>query len=151
METNGTKTKAMIMHLSTLTQYFFPLGNFIFPVIIWSSVKKDSTFLDSNGKQAINFQLSIFVYSMILFMIAVPILLFTIFRHIPISEIVPLNGVAYHGFTMQNITGIVILGIVAFILCLFLKIAEFFLVIYASTQAAEGITYKYPLSIPFFK
>jgi uncharacterized Tic20 family protein len=50
-----------------------------------------------------------------------------------------------------NITGITILGIVAVLLFIFLKLIEFVLTIYAAVKASNGEAYKYPLSIPFFK
>ncbi len=33
METTANKNTATLLQLSALTQYFFPLGNFIFPAI----------------------------------------------------------------------------------------------------------------------
>lgn len=151
METNGTKTKAMLMHLSTLTQYIIPLGNFIFPIVLWSSLKKDSGFLDENGKNAINFQISIFIYSLVLCLVAIPIFLFTIFSHLSFEAMVRDEDVFLHNFSVQNISGIVILAVVAVILFFFLKVAEFFLVLVASVKATEGVAYKYPLTIPFIK
>ena len=59
METKNEKTIAALTHLSALSQYFIPFGNFIFPIIIWSSKKDKSEFIDSNGKNVINFHLSL--------------------------------------------------------------------------------------------
>ena len=63
-------------HLSSFAQYFFPLGNFIAPIIIWSAKKNDSEFVDFNGKQILNFQLSIFAYSLILIAISLPLMIY---------------------------------------------------------------------------
>ncbi|RZJ67031.1 MAG: DUF4870 domain-containing protein [Flavobacterium sp.] len=148
METTSTKSKAMLAHLSTLTQWFFPFGNFIFPLVIWSTTRKDSSFTDHHGRQAINFQLSIFLYTLVLCLIAIPILVFTIFKHVPFREMA--DGHVYNpDLTPENVTGIVILAIIAVILFCFLKVAEFFLVINASVKAIDGIAYEYPLCIPF--
>lgn len=150
METTGTKSKAMLAHASTLTQYFIPFGNFIFPLIIWSSTKKDSAYLDHHGRQSINFQLSIFLYTLVLCLIAIPILVFTVFRHVPFRRMVNDN---FNGaeLTPENISGIVILAIIAVVLFCFLKVAEFFLVIHASVKAIDGVAYEYPLCIPFIR
>ena len=54
-------------------------------------------------------------------------------------------------FSLENITGIVIIALVAILLLASLKVAEFFLIIYASIKASNGEKYKYPLTIPFLK
>lgn len=149
METTSIKNTATLTHLSTLTQYFFPFGNFIFPIVIWSSLRKNSDFVDAHGKQAINFQLSIFLYSLVLCLIAVPVLLFTIFKNIPFTAMVNGDDVVLDHFNPGNISGIAIVAVMAVIMFFFLKVAEFFLVIYASVKAANGEYYQYPLCIPF--
>jgi uncharacterized Tic20 family protein len=62
--TNETNTAALL-HLSSLTQYFIPFGNYIFPILIWSAKKKESAFIDASGKSVLNFQLSMFLYTLI--------------------------------------------------------------------------------------
>ena len=52
-------------------------------------------------------------------------------------------------FNLENITGIVFVAIMAVFLFCVLKMAEFFLVIYASIKAANGEYYKLPLTINF--
>jgi uncharacterized Tic20 family protein len=54
-------------------------------------------------------------------------------------------------WNIENITGIVIIAIVAVLLFVGMKVAEFFLIIYASLKTANGEHYKYPLTIPFIK
>ena len=49
---------AMICHLSALSGCFIPLGNLLGPLIIWAIKKDEFTFVDQQGKEAINFQLS---------------------------------------------------------------------------------------------
>ena len=49
---------AMICHLSALSGYFIPLGNLLGPLIIWAIKKDEFAFVDQQGKEAINFQLS---------------------------------------------------------------------------------------------
>ena len=61
MEATNNKNTATLIHLSALSQYIFPFGNFIFPILIWSAVKDKSEYLNEQGKQVINFQLSLFV------------------------------------------------------------------------------------------
>ena len=141
----------MILHLSTFSQWFFPFGNFILPLVLWSTMKKDSRFIDHHGRQAINFQLSLLVYTLVLAMIAIPIAMFTIFKHVPFRAMVHDEVYVGHELTPENISGIAILAIMAAVVFCFLKVAEFFLVIYASVKATDGVEYEYPLCIPFIR
>lgn len=151
MTTNNEKNTATFLHLSAMTQYMIPFGNYIFPVIIWSSKKNESEFVDANGKNVLNFQLSIFIYSIILCMIAVPIFIYAIFKNLPVHEMHIDKEYILDHLSVGNITGLTILGLVAALILFFLKVTEFVLIIYAAVKASNGEAYKYPLSIPFFK
>jgi len=151
MTPTNEKNTATFLHLSALTQYVFPFGNYIFPIVIWSSKKNESEFVDYSGKQVLNFQLSIFLYSMILCLIAIPIFIYAIFKNIPFDKIIGNDDFLIENLTAGNITGLTILGLLAVMLFLFLKVIEFILIIYAAVKSSNGEKYKYPLSIPFFK
>lgn len=151
METTNEKNLATITHLSTLSQYCIPFGNYIFPILIWSSKKDKSEFVDYHGKQVLNFQLSVFLYTLILGLIAIPIILATIFSQIPLRALFNDEHFVLNNFNIENISGIIIIAIIAVFLLLILKIAEFFLIIYASLKTANGEKYRYPLTIPFIK
>ncbi len=151
METTNEKNLATFTHLSTLTQYFIPFGNYIFPILIWNSKKDESEFIDFHGKQAINFQLSLLLYSLVLAIIAIPILIIVVFKNIPLNAIINEDDFLINHLSIENISGIVIVAIIAVIIFVGLKITEFFLIIYASLKASNGEKYKYPLTIPFIK
>ena len=151
MTTTNDKNLATVLHLSTLTQYIIPFGNYIFPIVIWSSKKDQSEFIDDNGKQVMNFQLSIFLYSVLLCLIAIPILIYTFFYNVPFEAIINDNDVIIENFNFNHIGGFAIVGITAVFLFAVLKIVEFVLIILAAVKASNGENYKYPLSIPFFK
>lgn len=151
MSTTTEKNISTVLHLSALTQYFIPLGNYIFPIIIWSSKKNDSEFVDYNGKQVLNFQLSILLYSLILCLIAIPIIIYTVLENLTLNDIINDNHCNFDTMNIENITGFAILAISAVTIFSFLKIMEFILIIYASVKASNGEHYKYPLTIPFFK
>ncbi|MES2543662.1 MAG: DUF4870 domain-containing protein [Bacteroidota bacterium] len=150
METN-IKNTATLLHLSSLSQYFIPFGNFILPLIIWSTNKEKSDYVDAQGKQVINFQLSLFLYAVVLSLIAIPILFVTVLKNIPFNEIINDNDAAFNHFSFENITGIAVIALVAILIFFFMKIAEFFLVIYGSVRASNGEDFKYPLTLPFIK
>jgi len=151
METTNQKNLATFTHLSTLSQYCIPFGNYIFPILIWSTNKDKSELIDHQGKQVINFQLSILLYSLVLAIIAIPIFIVTVFSNIPLNTIINDEEFMFNHFSIENLTGIVIVGLIAILLFVGLKVAEFVLIIYASLKASNGEQYKYPLTIPFIK
>lgn len=151
METTDEKNLATFTHLSALTQYCIPFGNYIFPIVIWSSKKDKSEFIDFSGKQILNFQLSMFLYTLVLGLIAVPIFLATVFNSISINDLINDSDFIFKHLSMENISGIIIIGIIAILAFIGLKVAEFFLIIYASLKTANGERFKYPLTIPFIK
>lgn len=59
---------AMFCHLAGLAMFIpFPpiIGNIIAPLIIWQIKKDDYPFVDEQGKEAFNFQLSILIYGIV--------------------------------------------------------------------------------------
>ena len=142
------KNIATFIHLSTFSRFFFPLGNIIGPLVLWVINKDKSEFVDKHGKQALNFQLSVFMYAIILGCISVPFFIFKVFNEIDFID--------FHGFDNFHINitepspllflagGLGALGIMCFIL-------EMVFIIIASLKARDGELYNYPLTINFLK
>ncbi len=151
MTPTNERTIASVTHLSSFAQYVFPFGNFIAPIIIWSAKKNDSEFVDYNGKQILNFQLSVFMYSLILVLISLPLLIYGFVDLIGTNCTFSNFEIEFNSFRNQEITTFIGIAIVAFVLFMFLKVFEFILIIYAAVKASNGERYKYPLTIPFFK
>lgn len=151
MTSANERTIASVTHLSSFAQYFFPLGNFIAPIIIWSAKKNDSEFVDFNGKQILNFQLSIFTYSLILIAISLPLMIYGFVDLLGTNMSFNNFHLDFDGFQNQKITALIGIAIVSFVFLIFLKIFEFILIINAAVKASNGENYKYPLTIPFFK
>lgn len=150
METNNSKNTATLIHLSALSQYFIPFGNFIFPIFIWSTTKDRSEYINTQGKQSINFHLSLFLYSLIMVLIAVPIFFITIFSQVEYANLNH-NDFLIENFNTSEISGLLITGLVIVCLFIFLKVLEFFLIIYAAVKTSNGDDFKYPLAINFLK
>jgi uncharacterized Tic20 family protein len=151
METITEKNAATFTHLSALTQYFFPFGNYIFPILIWTAKKDKSEFVDHNGKQVLNFQLSLLLYSLLLLAVAIPIFIITVFKNIPFDAAIHDESFIINNFNFDGSIGFLTIGIMAIIIFGSLKIAEFFLIIYAAIKTSNGERFKYPLTIPFIK
>lgn len=123
MITQNDKNYSSITHLSGFAGWFFPFGNIIAPLVLWTAKKNESTYIDTHGKSAVNFQLSLIVYGFLLAILFIPIAIFTL----------GLGIIA------------IIIGIIPAIL---LKIA---LIILASMKANSGEYYTYPFTIEFIK
>jgi len=64
------KTWAMIAHLAALAGYVVPvLGNVLGPLIVWLIKKDTMPFVDEQGKEALNFQITVFIA----FIICIPL------------------------------------------------------------------------------
>jgi uncharacterized Tic20 family protein len=151
MENTSDKNIATFTHLSTLSQYIIPFGNYIFPILIWTSYKDKSEFVNHHGKQTLNFQLSLLLYTLILALIAIPIFFIVFLKNLPINTVFNDENFIIRNFDFQGNIGLISIGATAILLFGLLKVVEFFLVIYASIKASNGEYYKYPLTIPFIK
>ena len=69
------KNLSAILHASTFSKFFIPFGNFIVPLILWTANKNEYKYVDYNGKQALNFQLSLLLYSILIGIISIPLFL----------------------------------------------------------------------------
>jgi uncharacterized Tic20 family protein len=58
---------AMFCHLAGLAGYVIPviLSGIIAPLIVWQVKKEEDSFIDVNGREALNFQISIGIYALV--------------------------------------------------------------------------------------
>ena len=52
----------MFCHLSALAGFIIPFGNIIGPLIIWLVKRDQFPFVNDQGKESLNFQISILIY-----------------------------------------------------------------------------------------
>ena len=53
----------MLCHLSALAGYTaIPMGNILGPLVVWQIKKDQSPFVDDQGREALNFQISMTIY-----------------------------------------------------------------------------------------
>ena len=113
MPDKDARTWGMMCHLVALSGYIVPFGNILGPLVVWSIKKDDHPFVNDQGKEALNFQLTMtlcFIASLLLVFVFIGLLLLVI-------------------------------------LCIFVLI----MIIVAAIKANEGVYYRYPLTIRFFK
>ncbi len=144
------KNLGAFIHLSTFLKYFFPFANFFAPLLLWT-LNKEKKFIDDHGKQAINFQLSILLYTLIVGLICLPF--FIIFAADFVSLVDAIEHTAHNirYSEIKNLSGYVILFCLAALLLFGIFVLELYAVVSATVRAAKGELYKYPLSIPFIK
>lgn len=118
------RTYATLMHLSLLAHMVLPYVAIIAPVIMWNMKKNESGYIDDHGREAMNFQISLLIYSILLPIIAIPIGLLLlgigIFVTVPLAAFFPY-----------------VLGLVGLIM--------------AAMAANRGEMYRYPMTIRFLK
>jgi uncharacterized Tic20 family protein len=49
---------AMLCHLSSFLGSMFPFGNLIGPLILWQVKRESDAFIDAQGKESLNFQIT---------------------------------------------------------------------------------------------
>ena len=131
MTAKNDNNTAFLIHISAFIGYLFPFGAIVGPLVFWELNKNKSQFIDDNGKEAINFNLSYLLYTFLLGMSTIPFVIRTIF-----SEM--------HHFDLFGIFSVAsIISVIAII--------KFVLIIFAAIKANQGEVYRYPLTIKFIK
>ncbi len=148
--TDNQKNLGALIHLSTFLKYFFPFANFFAPLLLWT-LNKEKAFVNEHGRQAINFQLSILLYALIVGALCIPF--FMVFA-VDLVSLVDAVDNTVHEIRFQeikNLSGYILLIALASILLFGLFIFELYAVISATIKASKGEHYNYPLSISFIK
>ncbi len=112
----------MLCHLSALLGW---LGNGLLwvagPLILWLVKRNDHPFIDDQGKESVNFHLSLLIYALGIVVVGVPTLIIGI--------------------------GLVILIVGGIALAIIQPVFS----IIAAIQASNGMPYRYPMTIRFLK
>ncbi len=107
------RTWAMLAHLSAFAMYFTGIGHILGPLIVWLLKRDGNPFVDDQGKEALNFQITFSIYIGVAFLLC---------------------------FVLIGIPLLWALGIFH-IVCM----------IIAAVKARDGVTFRYPATIRFFK
>jgi len=150
MAQNSENTNAFLIHISAFGGFLFPFGSIVTPLIAWQTLKDRSKYLDEQGKEAVNFNISYSLYMLIASIVIVPFFFGSFFRNRN-----------YHGHWEWNVFdwdwewdlhfgsffGMVGFGSLIGIIGL-IRLA---LIIIAALKANKGEDYRYPLTIKFVK
>ena len=128
METDkNARTWATICHLSGLLMLLgVPIGNILGPLVIWLAKRREYEFVDDQGKEALNFQIT-FILCAIAFFLLIFLMIFSANRYL--SEVFFPAMLVMMGLITLNIG----------------------LVIMAAIKSNDGILYRYPFALRIIK
>lgn len=98
------KQWAVGIHLSALTGFMIPFFNILAPLVLWLFKRPESAWLDKEGKQVLNFQISFTIYALIaslsllilIGLLVLPILVLVYLIFLIIGAIRASEGIPYH-------------------------------------------------------
>jgi hypothetical protein len=64
------RTWGMLCHLTVLAGFIIPFASIIAPLVIWLIKKDEMSFVDDQGKESLNFQITMFIGFIISFILA---------------------------------------------------------------------------------
>lgn len=131
MDQKEEKTWGALVHLGGLIGMIILsfVGNIVGALIMWLIKRNESSFIDNQGKEALNFQITLSFINLAISLLTSIRYGFWAFRNIWWNDF---DGM-HDGFTFSSLHGIVwILNIVFSII--------------AAIRASKGIAYRYPLS-----
>ena len=124
----------MVAHLCAFAGHVFPFAHIIAPLIVWLAKRETSPFVDAQGKEAVNAQVSVTIYAFL----AVPFALVAI--GVPVFAVLLLLHALPLAIPALPIS--IGLGIAALFAVIY--VTNFILVIVAAIAANEGRAYRYP-------
>jgi uncharacterized Tic20 family protein len=152
--TKHDRNLAAVIHASTFSKFFIPFGNFIIPLVLWTANKNENEFVDYNGKQALNFQISLLLYSVVFGIISIPFFVgfFPDIFNFDLFGFNNLNDLNLHFDSNDFRFGSWLLPVgIAGLMQGALFIVNVVYSILATIRTNEGQTFEYPISIKFIK
>ena len=130
---------SILVHLAALTSVVTSgIGGILGPLIVWLIFRGKSDMVDFHGKKALNFNISFFIYFIILFMAMIPFFI--------VGTIADVEQEIVDGF-WQTLAILVVAGLVMLLLAIIWLIWT----IVAAVRASRGDPPGYILAIPFLR
>lgn len=82
------RTWAMLCHLGAFAGFLIPFGNIIAPLIIWLIKREESPLIDDQGKESLNFQISMTIYFLVSLLLTLIFIGFLLMIALAIFEII---------------------------------------------------------------
>jgi uncharacterized Tic20 family protein len=88
IENKDERMWGMFCHLFALGGFIIPLGNIIGPLVAWLIKKDEYPFVDDQGKESLNFQISILLYLIVSGILAVIVIGFFLMAAVGIFNLI---------------------------------------------------------------
>jgi uncharacterized Tic20 family protein len=146
MQEQEERTWATLVHLGGImgSMIVSSVGSILGALIIWLIKRNDSKFVDEQGKEALNFQITICIVNAILGIIGAIRIGFwsfnSMFFNNRILDFSDLNSMVFNSgfYLIESLT-------------LLLWVINIIFSIIGATRANKGIPYRYPVSLRFVK
>ena len=79
---------AMLCHLAAFLGFVFPFGSVVGPLILWQMKKEKDAFIDDQGKEALNFQITVAIAWMACIVLAFAVVGFFLMFALAIATVV---------------------------------------------------------------
>jgi hypothetical protein len=129
----NARTWATLGHLSALIMLVgVPLGNILGPLVVWLAKRQEYEFVDDQGKEALNFQITFTFVEIALF-----ILTFLLLFGAPLRT--------------DSFAFLPVIFLPAMLIMMALLVLNIGLVIMAAIRSNEGTPYRYPFTLRIIK
>ncbi len=127
---------AMLCHLSALLLFVgVPFGNVFGPLILWMVKGKESSFVDDQGREAVNFGITMtIVYALLI-----------------ISAIMWIGVPFFLTFLNQGFAALFAVSATAWVAVFIFPLVHFLMIIVGAIQAANGKYHRYPFTLRFLR
>lgn len=78
----------MAAHLSALAGHFIPFGHIFGPLIVWLIKRDSSEFIDDQGKEALNAQISFTIYFAVCIALMIVVIGFVLFPLVWLADLI---------------------------------------------------------------
>ena len=146
---------ATFCHLSALAGFLLPWGHLLGPLILWLLRREDSPLVAEQGREALNFQLSVTLYVIAGALLGV----FSSFFTSDAGQIAQ----AFFSFLsllflftsvnslLEFLPDFGVLPLLVYVLILLLLALDFLLLVLASIRMSQGRPFRYPLNLRLIK
>lgn len=115
---------ALLCHLAALLGWVgIPLGNILGPLVVWLLKKNEFELVDDQGKEALNFQISLTLYGLLIVLAVI----------------------------VSFVSSLFVLLVPLLALLVVLALLNFVLLIVAAVRVSNGERHRYPFVIQFIK
>ncbi|MEE5130746.1 DUF4870 domain-containing protein [Pseudomonas alliivorans] len=79
---------AMLCHLSAFLGVMFPFGNLLGPLILWQMKKDSDPFIDAQGREVLNFQITVAIAATVSILLMLVVIGFALFMLVGLGALV---------------------------------------------------------------